>query len=88
MPCSRLPGRSRWTFRVRAAARPVFSDVKHKLRDWIDGRLHEFRDEEEVRAFAPELNTVIRGANLSRASKAVPDEGGCLRGQPEALLAK
>lgn len=58
-------------------ATPAFTDVKHKLRDWIEGRLHEFRDEEDVRAFEHGLNGQIRNAKLSCAWDAVPPEKDC-----------
>jgi hypothetical protein len=62
----------------------VFTDVKHRLRDWIEGRLHEFRNDEEVRAFAHQLNAEIRTANLSCHWDAVPHD--CPdRGEPGYL---
>lgn len=64
----------------------AFPDIKHKLRDWIEGRLHEFRNDEEVRAFAHELNAEIRSAKLSCAWDAVPHEKDCpVRGEPGYL---
>ncbi len=46
-------------------ATPALTDVKHKLRDWIEKRLHEFRDRDETRAFARALNVELRDAKLS-----------------------
>ncbi len=46
-------------------ATPALTEVKHKLRDWIEGKLHEFRHPEDVRAFAHELNAEILSAKLS-----------------------
>lgn len=67
-------------------ATPVLTDVKHKLRDWIESRLHEFRNEDEVQAFARELNAEIRSAKLSCDWDAVPREKGCPdRGRPGYL---
>jgi len=58
-------------------ATPVLTDVKHKLRDWIESRLREFRDEDDVRAFTHELNAEIRSAKLSCDWAAVPPEKNC-----------
>src|SRR5258708_1236255 len=67
-------------------ATPVLTDVKHKLRDWIESRLHKFRDEDEVSAFAHELNAEIRSAKLSCAWEVVAHEKDCPdRGQPGYL---
>jgi hypothetical protein len=67
-------------------ATAAFTDVKHKLRDWIEGRLHEFRYPDEVRAFAHELNAEIRSAKLSCDWDAVPPEKDCPdRGEPGYL---
>ena len=64
-------------------ATPAFTEVKHRLRDWIENRLHQFRDEDEVRALVHQLNAEIRSAKLSCAWDAVPREKDCPdRGEP------
>jgi hypothetical protein len=67
-------------------ASPVFTDVKHLLRDWIEAKLREFRDEDDAGAFARELNAEIQSAKLSCNFRAVPPEKGCPdRGEPGYL---
>ena len=67
-------------------ATPEFTAVKHKLRDWIEERLHGFRDQEEVRALERDLNTQLRNAKLSCNWDAVPPEKDCPgRGEPGYL---
>lgn len=58
-------------------ATPELTGVKHKLRDWIESRLHEFRYQDELNALAHELNAEIRGAKLSCAWEAMPHEKDC-----------
>jgi hypothetical protein len=65
---------------------PALTDVKHKLRDWIESRLREFRDRDDVRAFAHELNTELYSAKLSCDWSARPSAKDCPdRGQPGYL---
>jgi len=67
-------------------ATPALTDVKHKLRDWVEGRLHEFRNEDDVRAFAHELNAQLQGAKLSCDWNASSPEKDCPdRGEPGYL---
>ena len=58
-------------------ARPVFTEIKHKLRDWVESRLHEFRDRDEARALALELNAEVRKAGLSCGWEAGPGGQQC-----------
>lgn len=67
-------------------ATPAFTDVKHRLRNWIESRLRKFRYQDEAGALARELNAEIRSAKLSCDWKAVPQEKDCpVRGQPGYL---
>lgn len=66
-------------------ATPPLTVVKHRLRDWIEVRLREFRDAEDARAFVRQLNAEIRSAKLSCASNAVPPEDCPERGEPGYL---
>jgi hypothetical protein len=58
-------------------ATPALTEIKHKLRDWIESRLHEFRYEGEEQALALELNAEIRKAGLSCNYQAGPGEQQC-----------
>ena len=74
------------TVSARAEQTPAFTEVKHRLRDWLENRLHQFRDEGEVRALVHQLNAEIRSAKLSCAWDAVPREKDCPdRGEPGYL---
>jgi hypothetical protein len=55
------------------------TQVKHKLKAWIENRLPaEFRDEDEVRTLAHQLNSELRQANLSSCTWNGADHGpGC-----------
>jgi hypothetical protein len=67
-------------------ATPAITEVKHKLRDWVEGRLREFRDEGDLSAFARELNAEMRSAKVSCNWDPGPREEGCPdRGQPGYL---
>jgi hypothetical protein len=58
-------------------ATPAFTGVKHRLRDWVESKLHEFRDEADPGALAHELNLELRTAKLSCDWDAEPPEKGC-----------
>lgn len=67
-------------------ATPALTDVKHTLRDWIESRLPEFRNRDDVRVFAHELNAEMRSANLSCDWAALPRDENCPdRGEPGYL---
>jgi len=67
-------------------ATPPLTGVKHHLQNWIESRLHGFRDEEEADAFARELNAEIRKFGLSCDWQAFPPAKGCpARAQPGYL---
>ncbi len=59
-------------------ATPALTDVKHRLRTWIEGRLHEFHDQDEARAFAKQLNVELRSARLCKRDCSDRGEPGYL----------
>ena len=58
-------------------ATPAFAEVKHRLRDWIESQLHEFHNQDEVRALAQELNARLLETKLACNWLSSPPEKGC-----------
>lgn len=69
----------------RGATQPL-TVVKHKLLAWIETRLHEFHNRDEVSALEHKLNAELRAAKLSCDWNAFPRDTDCPdRGEPGYL---
>lgn len=81
------PMRANWLdLRGPRDSSPALTSVKHKLRDWMESRLHEFPDEDAARAFEHELNAELRSAKLSCDWEAfLPDKECPDRAEPGYL---
>lgn len=65
---------------------PELTEVKHKLRSWVEGRLRKFRGSDDVDTLSRDLNAELHTAKLSCDWSSVPAEKGCPdRGQPGYL---
>ena len=58
-------------------AKPVFTEIKHRLREWVEGRLEDFPAEGDVKAYAQSLNEDLAKAGLMCDEPDLGDSPAC-----------